>query len=66
MQRGYLELKLSWELFQKPPEALSEAEHLRVAEVATRQNAIEQRILSSCEAASVVVPPDTLLSLIHI
>ncbi|SBT07859.1 PpiC-type peptidyl-prolyl cis-trans isomerase [Candidatus Accumulibacter aalborgensis] len=60
MQRGYLELKLSWELFQKPPEALSEAEHLRVAEVATRQNAIEQRILSSCEAASVVVPPDTL------
>lgn len=60
MQRGYLELRLSWELFRKPPEALSEAEHLRVSEVATRQNAIEQRILSSREAASVVVPPDTL------
>ncbi len=60
MARGYLELKLSWELFEKPPEALSAAENERLAVVARRQEAIERRILASREAASVVVPAATL------
>ena len=60
MQYGYLELKLAWELFQKAPEALSDPERSRLSEVAKRQNGIEQRILASPEAASVVVPQPTL------
>lgn len=60
MQHGYLELKLSWALFQKAPEALSEPERSRLVEVSTKQNAIEQRILASAEAANVVVPAPTL------
>ncbi|NJD24178.1 MAG: nitrogen fixation protein NifM [Betaproteobacteria bacterium] len=58
----YLELKLAWEMFQKPPEVLSEPERQRVAEIAGRQDGIEQRILHSAEAASVVVPATTLAS----
>ena len=62
MQQGYLELKLSWALFQKAPEALSEPERGRVLEVAHKQQRIEQRILGSREAAQVVVPAETLTS----
>lgn len=57
---GYLELRLSWELFQKAPETLGGDERARLSEVAARQNGIERRILASAEAASVVVPPTTL------
>lgn len=60
MQTGYLELKLAWELFHKAPETLSEPERGRLAEVANRQNSIEQRILLSPEAANVIVPAATL------
>lgn len=60
MQHGYLELKLSWELFQKAPETLSEPERTRLVEVAARQDTIEQRILANAEAANVVVPAATL------
>jgi peptidylprolyl isomerase/peptidyl-prolyl cis-trans isomerase C len=58
----YLELKLAWEMFQKAPEVLSDPERQRVAEIAGRQDGIEQRILHSAEAASVVVPATTLAS----
>jgi peptidylprolyl isomerase/peptidyl-prolyl cis-trans isomerase C len=61
MQHGYLELKLSWELFQKAPETLSDPERNRLVEVASKQNGIEQRILASDKAASVVVPAATLV-----
>jgi peptidylprolyl isomerase/peptidyl-prolyl cis-trans isomerase C len=60
MQTGYLELKLSWEMFQKAPETLSEPERGRLTEVATRQISIEQRILASQPAANVIVPAATL------
>ena len=60
MQTGYLELKLSWEMFQKAPETLSAPERGRLTEVATRQNSIEQRILASQQAANVIVPDATL------
>jgi len=57
---GYLELKLSWELFQKAPETLGDDERQRLTQVAARQQNIERRILGSGEAAQVVVPPATL------
>ena len=60
MLQGYLELKLSWELFQKAPETLSEPERSRLTQVASKQNGIEQAILASPEAANVVVPTATL------
>lgn len=59
---GYLELKLSWELFHKGPEALTEPERHRLGDVARKQDSIEQRILASAAAANVVVPPATLAS----
>ncbi|MGV0977153.1 MAG: hypothetical protein ACOYBO_14595, partial [Azonexus sp.] len=60
MLQGYLELKLSWQLFQKAPETLSEPERNRLLEIARKQNSIEQRILGSAAAANVVVPAATL------
>lgn len=60
MQHGYLALKLSWELFKKAPETLSEPERNRLGEVAAKQNGIEQRILASPQAANVIVPAATL------
>ena len=60
MLPGYLELKLSWELFQKAPETLSEPERHRLSEVARKQDSIEQRILASRAAANVMVPAATL------
>ncbi|MDE2439433.1 MAG: nitrogen fixation protein NifM [Betaproteobacteria bacterium] len=61
-QLGYLELKLSWELFHKGPEALTELERHRLDDVARKQDSIEQRILASAAAANVVVPAATLTS----
>lgn len=58
--RGYLELKLSWELFHKGPEALTEPERHRLDDVARKQDGIEQRILASAESANVIVPNATL------
>jgi len=60
MDQAYLELKLSWELFQKAPETLSQPERNRLGEVAAKQDSIEQRILSSDQARNVMVPEPTL------
>lgn len=60
MQHGYLELKLSWELFQKAPETLSAPERERLTKVASRQKVIERHILASAEGANVIVPAITL------
>ncbi len=65
MQHAYLELKLSWELFQKAPEMLSEPESARLAKIAARQSTIEQQILSSPEAVNVIVPGITLATRIE-
>jgi len=65
MLPGYLELKLSWELFKKAPETLSEPERHRLSEVASKQDSIEQRILASTEAANVMVPAATLATRIE-
>lgn len=62
MQIGYLELKLSWALFEKAPEMLDDPERKRLVEVASKQNRIEQSILASAEAANVIVPAATLKS----
>ena len=55
MQNGYLELKISWQLFEKTPDTLTEDERGRLLSVAAKQQAIEQCILSSAEAANVIV-----------
>jgi nitrogen fixation protein NifM len=55
MINAYTELKLSWGLFEKAPESLDEAERERVREVAGRQARIERDVLSTREAASVMV-----------
>ena len=60
MQNGYLELKISWQLFEKTPETLTEDERRRLLVVAEKQQAIEQCILSSAEAANVIVVGRTL------
>jgi peptidylprolyl isomerase/peptidyl-prolyl cis-trans isomerase C len=59
-QQAYLALKLSLNLFQKPPQSLDEAETARLREVAGRQAKIEAAILGSPEALNVVVPKATL------
>lgn len=56
----YLALKLSQELFHKPPASLDPYERQRVLSVASRQQRIEQRILASPEAAQVVLPESSL------
>lgn len=58
--QAYLQLKLSWELFKKAPDALSGPEKNRLDQVAGRQTDLERRILASLEASVVVVPPATL------
>ncbi len=59
MRHGYIELKLSWELYKKAPEALAEPERQRLDEVARRQARIEHSILRSPLAAQVIVPQAT-------
>lgn len=56
----YLALKLSQELYRKPPGSLEPVERQRVDSVAARQIEIERRILSSAEAAQVVLPASSL------
>jgi peptidyl-prolyl cis-trans isomerase C len=60
MLHAYLELKLSWELYQKAPETLSQPERSRLSDIAAKQDNIEQAILASPQAANVVVPNATL------
>lgn len=57
---SYLRLKLSQELYRKPPSMLEPVERQRADSVAARQRSIEQRILSSAEAAQVVLPASSL------
>lgn len=54
---AYLELKLAWELYQRPPQQLAAAEGVKLAAVALRQRLLEAKILSSPEAAQAVVTP---------
>lgn len=56
----YLTLKLSSELFRKSPGNLEPDERQRVDRVAARQLKIEQRILSTVEAAQVILPASSL------
>lgn len=65
MMYGYLELKLSWEMFQKAPDGLNDAERGRVGDIAQRQHRIEQRILATPLAASVAIPAPTLATRIR-
>jgi peptidylprolyl isomerase/peptidyl-prolyl cis-trans isomerase C len=54
---AYLELKLAWELYQRPPQQLAAAESAKLAAAAARQRLLEAKILSSPEAAQAVVTP---------
>lgn len=56
----YLTLKLAQELFRKPPGRLEPEERQRVEHVAARQLKIEQRIVSTLEAARVILPISSL------
>ena len=56
----YLTLKLAQELFKKPPSSLDPEERTRVEQVARRQMKIEQRILATPEAASVILPASSV------
>ena len=60
MSHAYLALKISWELFAKAPEALSDSERQRLQAVAQRQDAIERRILSTREASAILIPDETV------
>lgn len=60
MELAYLELKLSWSLFQKAPEALAEPEREQLKGVARRQEGIEQAILAHPDSADVIIPEATL------
>lgn len=52
---AYLELKLSWELFQRAPQALNAEERAKLDKIARRQQQLEAAILSSREAEDVRV-----------
>lgn len=56
----WLEFKLSQEIYQKGPEALADGQKQHLARTVVRQTRIEESILSSPEAAGVVVPFSTL------
>ena len=62
MQDGYLNLKLSWELFKKAPDALLAAERQRLDSIARRQHELERGILAAPEASGVVVPDNAVAS----
>ncbi|MFO1403898.1 MAG: nitrogen fixation protein NifM [Azonexus sp.] len=62
MTDGYLELKLSWELYRRGPETLAAEEKGRLAQVASNQRKIEARILGTPEAAGVMIPQATLMA----
>lgn len=54
---AYLELKLAWELYQRPPQQLATEENTHLAAVAARQRLIETKILATPEAAQAHVTP---------
>jgi nitrogen fixation protein NifM len=54
---AYLELKLSWELYQRPPQGLAAAESAALDAAAVRQRLLESRILAAPEAAQALVTP---------
>lgn len=54
---SYLELKLSWELYQRPPQQLAAAESAALDATAVRQRLLEAKILAAPEAAQAVVTP---------
>lgn len=54
---AYLELKLSWALYRRPPSRLAAAESAALASVAARQRRLEDRILASPEADRAAVAP---------
>lgn len=54
---AYLELKLAWALYQRPPQQLAEAESSKLGAAAARQRVFETKILSSPLAAQAVVTP---------
>lgn len=56
----YLSLKLAAKLFGKPLESLAPDELHRVHRVAARQSAIEALILATPEAASVILPDNSI------
>ena len=56
----YLSLKLAAKLFGKPLESLAPDELHRVHRVAARQSAIETLILATPEAASVILPENSI------
>lgn len=56
----YLALKLAREFYGKATEALDPAERQRVATLARRQADIEDRILATVEAASVMLPESSV------
>jgi peptidyl-prolyl cis-trans isomerase C len=56
----YLTLKLAKTLFQKLPGTLEPEERRRVEHVATRQLEIERRILTTAEAAQVILPASSV------
>lgn len=57
---GYRELKLSLELFRRPPGQLGGDEAARLARAAERQGSIEAKILRSADAARVIVSSEAL------
>lgn len=54
---SYLELKLAWELYQRPPQRLAAAESAALDAAAARQRLLEGRILASPEAVQALVTP---------
>lgn len=54
---GYLELKLAWELYQRPPQQLAAKESAELDATAARQRQLEAKILAAPEAAQAVVTP---------
>lgn len=54
---AYLELKLAWELYKRPPQQLAAAESVELDAAAARQRLLEGKILASAEAAQALVTP---------
>lgn len=52
---AYLELKLAWELYQRPPQQLAQAESVALDAAAARQRRLEAKILASPAAAQALV-----------
>ncbi len=53
---NYAKLRVSLELFQRPPASLNEEEYQQMLQQVNRESAISHRVLASEEAVEVVVP----------